>query len=160
VNHAGKVTWGSSEKHMAEKQSEFDLGDDARLADADAPDTERIDSGDSYNAPERHWLARFSTVVFCVGLLAGMSGTTAVTNPWIQRDVSFVFLLLSAGSAAAFFGILWQLTLREIRRHSKSLTDKKRYRITTAYFWCAVALVLALLAAATYFLINFKDAQP
>ena len=145
---------------MAEKQSEFDLGDDARLADADAPDTERIDSGDSYNAPERHWLARFSTVVFCVGLLAGMAGTTAVTNPWIQRDVSFVFMLLSAGTAAAFFGILWQLTLREIGRHSKSPADKTRYRITTAYFWCAVALVVALLAAATYFLINLKGMQP
>ncbi len=145
---------------MTQKPSEFDLEDDARPTDAESPDTEPIDSGDSYNAPERHWLARFSTVVFCIGLLAGVSGTTAVSNAWIQRDVSVVLMLLSAGSAAAFFGILWQLTLREISRHSKSQVDKKRYRITTTYFWCAFVLVFALLTAATYFLINFKDAQP
>ena len=145
---------------MMQKPSEFELEDNARVADAESPDTEPLDSGDSYNAPERHWLARFSTVVFCIGLLAGVSGTTAVTNAWIQRDVSIVLMLLSAGSAAAFFGILWQLTLKEIRRYSKSPVDKKRCRITTTYFWCAFALVFALLAAASYFLINFKDAQP
>ena len=160
VYDGGNLLRGSSEKLMMQKPHEFELEDDARITDAESPDTEPLDSGDSYNAPERHWLARFSTVVFCIGLLAGVSGTTAVTNAWIQRDVSVVLMLLSAGSAAAFFGILWQLTLREIRRHSKSPVDKKRYRITTTYFWCAFALVFALLAAASYFLINFKDAQP
>ena len=89
---------------MMQKPHEFELEDDARITDAESPDTEPLDSGDSYNAPERHWLARFSTVVFCIGLLAGVSGTTAVTNAWIQRDVSVVLMLLSAGSAAAFLG--------------------------------------------------------
>ena len=75
---------------MAELTHDFNLVDEQSKTGEDGPTTEKLDSGDFYNAPERHWLLRFSVVVFCVGLLAGTSGTTAVSNPWVGNDVSVI----------------------------------------------------------------------
>ncbi|MDG1991994.1 MAG: hypothetical protein P8J43_05985, partial [Pirellulales bacterium] len=67
---------------MSETQHDFDLVAKSPYKN-NGPKTEELDSGDYFHAPERHWLVRFSVVIFCVGLLAGASATTAVSNQWI-----------------------------------------------------------------------------
>ena len=105
---------------MADTHQDFDLADVELDQNTVGPTTEELDSGDFFHAPERHWLARFSVVIFSVGLLAGTSATTAASNQWIGQDTSAMCLTLSAGCVIVFFGVLWWITLRELRSHSKA----------------------------------------
>ena len=141
---------------MADIHQDFDLADVAPDENTVGPTTEELDSGDFFNAPERHWLARFSVVIFSVGLLAGTSATTAASNQWISQDTSLICITLSAGCVIAFFGVLWWITLRELRSHSKAYEAKKRYRVTLLYFWCGLIIPIAVVSAALYFLMYQK----
>ena len=70
---------------MTDTHQDFDLADVEPDQNTVGPTTEELDSGDFFHAPERHWLARFSVVIFSVGLLAGTSATTAASNQWISK---------------------------------------------------------------------------
>ena len=120
------------------------------------PKTEELDSGDYFHAPERHWLARFSVVIFCVGLLVGASSTTAVSNQWISKSTSLMCIMLATGSVIAFFGVLWWITLRELKSHSKAHAAVRRYRVTLLYFWCGLFVPVVVLSTSLYFLIYYK----
>ena len=141
---------------MADTHQDFDLADVELDQNTVGPTTEELDSGDFFHAPERHWLARFSVVIFSVGLLAGTSATTAASNQWISQDTSVICITLSAGCVIAFFGVLWWITLRELRSHSKAYEAKKRYRVTLLYFWCGLIIPIAVVSAALYFLMYQK----
>ncbi|MDO7680998.1 MAG: hypothetical protein MUQ52_00785, partial [Pirellulales bacterium] len=67
---------------MSDTHEDFDLVVETPSQN-NGPKTEKLDSGDYFNAPERHWLVRFSVVIFCIGLLAGASATTAASNQWL-----------------------------------------------------------------------------
>jgi len=67
---------------MSDTHHDFDLAAESPGKN-NGPKTEELDSGDYFNAPERHWLVRFSVVIFGIGLLAGASATTAASNNWI-----------------------------------------------------------------------------
>ncbi|MDA7938741.1 hypothetical protein N9Z08_02930 [Pirellulales bacterium] len=133
---------------MAELNHDFNLVDEEANTGAEGPTTERLDSGDFYNAPERHWLVRFSVVVFCVGLLAGTSGTTAVSNPWVGNNVSVICMTLTASCVIAFYGVLWWITLRELRAHSSQPESAWRYVVTSLYFWIGLLLTCMTIGAA------------
>lgn len=141
---------------MSGSHHDFDL-----VADSpdqhNGPKTEELDSGDYFHAPERHWLARFSVVIFCVGLLVGASTTTAVSNQWISQNTSVLCIALSAGCIIAFFGVLWWITLRELKSHSKAHAAMRRYRVTSLYFWCGLFIPVVVVSAALYFLIYYKE---
>ena len=121
------------------------------------PKTEKLDSGEYSYAPERHWLVRYSVVIFCVGLLAGASITTAVSNQWITPYTSVICLTLSASCVVAFFSVLWWITLRELKSHSKARAALARYRVTSLYFWCGLLFPIVIISVATYFLMYYKD---
>lgn len=141
---------------MSDAHQDFDLG--AGSPDQHSgPKTEELDSGDYFHAPERHWLARFSVVIFCVGLLVGASTTTAVSNQWISQATSAMCITLSAGCVMVFFTVLWWITLRELRSHSKEHAAMRRYRVTLLYFWCGLFIPAVVVSAALYFLINYKE---
>ncbi len=121
------------------------------------PKTEKLDGDDYFYAPERHWLVRFSVVNFCVGLLAGASATTAASNQWITTNTSAICITLSASCIIAFFSVLWWITLRELKSHSKARTALARYRVTSLYFWCGLFFPFVVISVATYFLMYHKE---
>ena len=137
---------------MSELIHDFNLVDEESKTGEDGPTTEKLDSGDFYNAPERHWLLRFSVVVFCVGLLAGTSGTTAVSNPWIGNNVSVACMILTVGCVIVFYGVLWWITLRELRAHSSQQTASRRYLVTSFYFWIGLVLTCITICSAFWFM--------
>ncbi len=137
---------------MAELTPDFNLVDEESKSGEDGPTTEKLDSGDFYNAPERHWLLRFSVVVFCVGLLAGTSGTTAVSNPWIGNDVSVICMMLTVGCVIVFYGVLWWITLRELRAHNSQKETSRRYVVTSLYFWIGLFITSIVIVAAFLFI--------
>lgn len=139
---------------MAELTHDFNLVDEQSKTGEDGPTTEKLDSGDFYNAPERHWLLRFSVVVFCVGLLAGTSGTTAVSNPWVGNDVSVICMILTVGCVIVFYGVLWWITLRELRTHSSQQAASGRYVVTSLYFWIGLLLTCITIVTAFLFMSN------
>ena len=142
---------------MADTHQNFDLADVAPDQNTVGPRTEELDSGDFFHAPERHWLARFSVVMFSVGLLAGTSATTAASNQWISQYTSAMCITLSAGCVIVFFSVLWWITLRELRSLSKEHDSKKRYQVTLLYFWCGLIIPIAVVSVALYFLIYQKE---
>ena len=142
---------------MTDTHQDFDLADVEPGQNTVGPTTEELDSGDFFHAPERHWLARFSVVIFSVGLLAGTSATTAASNQWISQYTSAMCITLSAGCVIVFFGVLWWITLRELRSYSKEHFSKKRYRVTLLYFWCGLIIPIAVVSVALYVLIYQKD---
>ena len=142
---------------MTDTHQDFDLADVEPDQNTVGPTTEELDSGDFFHAPERHWLARFSVVIFSVGLLAGTSATTAASNQWISLYTSAMCITLSAGCVIVFFGVLWWITLRELRSYSKEHFSKKRYRVTLLYFWCGLIIPIAVVSVALYVLIYQKD---
>ena len=139
---------------MAELTHDFNLVDEQSKTGEDGPTTEKLDSGDFYNAPERHWLLRFSVVVFCVGLLAGTSGTTAVSNPWVGNDVSVICMILTVGCVIVFYGVLLWITLRELRTHSSQQAASGRYVVTSLYFWIGLLLTCITIVTAFLFMSN------
>ena len=142
---------------MADTHQDFDLADVELDQNTVGPTTEELDSGDFFHAPERHWLARFSVVIFSVGLLAGTSATTAASNQWISQYTSAMCITLSAGCVIVFFSVLWWITLRELRSLSKEHDSKKRYQVTLLYFWCGLIIPIAVVSVALYFLIYQKE---
>ena len=48
---------------MTDIHHDFDLAAES-LHQNNGPKTEELDSGDYFHAPERHWLVRFSVVIF------------------------------------------------------------------------------------------------
>ena len=141
---------------MSDTQDDFDLAVESPNKN-NGPKTEKLDSGDYFNAPERHWLVRFSVVIFCVGLLAGAAVTTAVSNQWIASYTSVICLTLSASCVVAFFSVLWWITLRELKSHSKTRAALARYRVTSLYFWCGLLFPFVVISVATYFLMYHKE---
>ena len=140
---------------MKESSDNFEL--EAGSSDKnDGPKTEELDSGDYFHAPERHWLVRFSVVIFCVGLLTGTSAATAVSNQWIAFSTSVICLTLSALCTMTFFGVLWRITLRELQHHSKTGTDLRRYRVTSLYFWCGMSFTILAASFALYYVVFQK----
>lgn len=141
---------------MTDTHHEFDLAAESQNQ-KNGPKTEELDSGDYFHAPERHWLVRFSVVIFGIGLLAGASATTAASNTWIAFDTSVMCVTLSAGCVLIFFGVLWWITLRELKSHSKARAALKRYRVTSLYFWCGLVIPVVIISVATYVLIYHKE---
>ncbi len=140
---------------MIEGSDNFEL--EAGSSDGkDGPKTEELDSGDYFHAPERHWLVRFSVVIFCVGLLAGASATTAVSNQWISFSTSVVCLVLSALCTITFFGVLWRITLNELKLHCKKGEALRRYKVTSLYFWCGLIFTMVAANSALYYLMFQK----
>ena len=152
----GKIRTNGGNQGMSETQHDFDLV--AKSPDKNnGPKTEELDSGDYFHAPERHWLVRFSVVIFCVGLLAGASATTAVSNQWIASSTSIMCITISASCVVVFFGVLWWITLRELKAHSKARAALKRYRVTSLYFWCGLIIPVVVISVATYLLMYHKE---
>ena len=151
----GKNSEAKGIQGMSDTHNDFDLGVESPNKN-NGPNTEKLDSGDYFNAPERHWLVRFSVVIFCVGLLVGASVTTAVSNQWIAPYTSVICLTLSASCVVAFFIVLWWITLRELKSHSKARAALARYRVTSLYFWCGLLFPIVVISVATYFLIYHK----
>ena len=142
---------------MTDTHQDFDLADVEPGQNTVGPTTEELDSGDFFHAPERHWLARFSVVIFSVGLLAGTSATTAASNQWISTYTSAMCITLSAGCVVVFFSVLWWITLRELRLLSKEHDSKKRYQVTLLYFWCGLIIPITVVSVALYFLMYQKE---
>ena len=142
---------------MADTHQNFDLADVEPDQNTVGTTTEELDSGDFFHAPERHWLARFSVVIFSVGLLAGTSATTAASNQWISTYTSAMCITLSAGCVIVFFSVLWWFNLRELRSLSKEYDSKKRYRVTLLYFWCGLIIPIAVVSVALYVLMYQKE---
>ena len=142
---------------MTDTHQDFDLADVEPDQNTVGPTTEELDSGDFFHAPERHWLARFSVVIFSVGLLAGTSATTAASNQWISTYTSAMCITLSAGCVIVFFSVLWWITLRELRSLSKEHDSKKRYQVTLLYFWCGLIIPIAVVSVALYVLMYQKE---
>ena len=141
---------------MSDTHHDFDLAAESPGKN-NGPKTEELDSGDYFNAPERHWLVRFSVVIFGIGLLAGASATTAASNNWIAFYTSVMCITLSAGCVITFFGVLWWITLRELKSHSKTRAALKRYRVTSLYFWCGLIIPVVIISVATYVLMYHKE---
>jgi len=142
-------------QYMTEGSDNFEL--EARSSERnDGPQTEELDSGDYFHAPERHWLVRFSVVIFCVGLLAGASATSAVSNQWIAFSTSVICLTLSALCTMVFFGVLWRITLRELQLHSKTGVELRRYWVTSLYFWCGLIVTILGASLALYYVVFQK----
>lgn len=137
---------------MAETNHDFNLADESPDTTVHGPNTEKLDSGDFYNAPERHWLVRFSVVIFCVGLLAGVSATTAVSNPWIGNDVSIICMTLTVSCVIAFYAVLWWITLRELKPQYGQNTSSSRYLVTSLYFWIGFLLTCTIIGVALRFM--------
>ncbi len=152
--------WEESEpmgnQGMSDTHEDFDLVVETPSQN-NGPKTEKLDSGDYFNAPERHWLVRFSVVIFCIGLLAGASATTAASNQWITSYSSAICITLSASCVVAFFSVLWWITLRELKSHSKARAALARYRLTSLYFWCGLLFPFVVISVATYFLMYHKE---
>ena len=142
---------------MTDTHQDFDLADVEPDQNTVGPTTEELDCGDFFHAPERHWLARFSVVIFSVGLLAGTSATTAASNQWISTYTSAMCITLSAGCVIVFFGVLWWITLRELRSLSKEHDSKKRYQVTLLYFWCGLIIPITVVLVALYVLMYQKE---
>ena len=141
---------------MSDTHEDFDLVVETPSQN-NGPKTEKLDSGDYFNAPERHWLVRFSVVIFCIGLLAGASATTAASNQWITSYSSAICITLSASCIVVVFSVLWWITLRELKSHSKARAALARYRVTSLYFWCGLILPVIVISVATYFLMYHKE---
>jgi len=156
------LRWGlrklrpDGESEMTETHHDFDLSAESPHQN-NGPKTEELDSGDYFHAPERHWLVRFSVVIFGIGLLAGASATTAASNNWIAFNTSVMCVTLSAGCVVTFFGVLWWITLRELKSHSKARAALKRYRLTSLYFWSGLVIPVVIISVATYVLIFHKE---
>ena len=141
---------------MSDTHEDFDLVVETPSKN-NGPKTEKLDGDDYFYAPERHWLVRFSVVNFCVGLLAGASATTAASNQWITSYSSAICITLSASCVVAFFSVLWWITLRELKSHSKARAALARYRVTSLYFWCGLLFPFVVISVATYFLMYHKE---
>jgi hypothetical protein len=133
---------------VAELTHDFNLVDEESNTDENSSTTEKLDSGDFYNAPERHWLLRFSVVIFCVGILAGTSATTAVTNPWIGNVVSVICMTLTVGCVIVVYGVVWWITLRELRTHTSKEEASWKYVVSSLYFWIGLLLTGITIGAA------------